>query len=118
MRIKIDENLPVRLTHALIALGHDVDHVEESVLAGRADPDLWRAAQNEDRMLITHDVKFGDARVIEAGPHPGFVLVRTTQGRNAILERVREVFQTHDVESWRGCIVVITDDKVRVRRPH
>jgi predicted nuclease of predicted toxin-antitoxin system len=117
MRFKIDENLPFALVHILRELGHDADHVQSSMLEGSDDPAIWRVARDEDRLLITHDVEFSDARRLEAVPHPGFILLRITQGRAAIIERVREVFATHDVEAWRGCIVTITDEKVRVRRP-
>jgi predicted nuclease of predicted toxin-antitoxin system len=117
MRIKIDEDLPLALIDELSALGHEVDHVKTSNLAGRKDPDVWSVARREDRLLITQDVKFTDARVLEVGPHPGFILLRLTQGYVSILQRVVEVFETYPVETWRGCIVVIDDKKVRVRRP-
>ena len=117
MRIKIDENLPLDLIDELTALGHDVDHVKGSALAGKKDRDIWRIARAEQRLLITQDVEFTDARLLETGPHPGFVLLRATQGENNIIRRVREVFQTYAVESWRNCIVVISDEKVRVRFP-
>ena len=115
MRIELDENVPVDLVAELSALGHDVEHVAAR-RAGMRDRDLWPVVQNEHRLLISQDVRFADARMIESSPHFGFVLLRLEQDETEIIARVREVFRTEPVETWRGCIVVITAKKVRVRR--
>lgn len=108
----------MRLVAALRALGHDVEHVYTKDLSGRPDPDVRLAAESEDRFLITQDRRFADARVFAAGTHAGLLLVRMKNpGRSALFNRIREVFETDDVESWRGCFVVLGDEKLRVRRP-
>jgi len=58
MRIKLDENLPAKLASLLHALGHDVDTVRDEQLQGSDDPTVWKAAQNERRLLITQDLVF------------------------------------------------------------
>jgi predicted nuclease of predicted toxin-antitoxin system len=57
VRIKLDENLPDRLVAVLTTLGHDVDTVHGEQLTGRADPDVWSAAQSAWRFLITQDLE-------------------------------------------------------------
>jgi predicted nuclease of predicted toxin-antitoxin system len=118
MRIKLDENLPLELITQLGVLGHDVEHVHTENLSGRPDPDVWQAAQEEQRLLITQDIAFGDARMFTPGQHAGFVLVRLKKpGRGALMRKVRNIFASENVESWTGCFVVLSDSKVRVRRP-
>jgi predicted nuclease of predicted toxin-antitoxin system len=118
MRIKLDENLPLELIAQLGVLGHDVEHVHGENLSGRPDPDVWQAAQAEERLLITQDIAFGDARMFTPGQHAGFVLVRLKRpGRGALMRKVRNTFASEDVASWTGCFVVLSDSKVRVRRP-
>ena len=118
MKIKLDENLPDRLVAVLIRLGHNVDTVRSEQLTGRADPDVWSAAQAAQRFLITQDLDFSDVRRYTPGTHAGLLLVRLTRpGRNALLERVSTVFQTEKVEEWTGCLVVATEQKIRIRRP-
>jgi predicted nuclease of predicted toxin-antitoxin system len=118
MRILLDENLPTDLVEALRALGHDVEHVYSKNLSGHSDPDVSAVAQSENRLLITQDIRFADARQFLPGLHAGFVLVRLKRpGLRAIFEKVRSVFEREDVESWRGCFVVLSDSKLRVRRP-
>jgi predicted nuclease of predicted toxin-antitoxin system len=118
VNIKLDENLPDRLVPALGALGHDVDTVRAEELTGRADHDIWSAAQAARRFLITQDLDFSDMRRYVPGTHAGLLLVRLPRpGRNTLFERVSAVFQTEQVTDWTGCLVVATDRKVRVRRP-
>ena len=117
MRILIDENLPDDLVGVLRALGHDVAHVYTKQLGSRPDAELQKFAEAEDRLLITLDTRFADARNFSPGQHPGIVLVRI-KGADylTILATVRNAFAGADPESWRGCIVVISDRPVRIHR--
>jgi predicted nuclease of predicted toxin-antitoxin system len=49
MKIKLDENMPAALAEHLRVLGHDVHTVPDEGLAGAVDPDVWAAAQRENR---------------------------------------------------------------------
>ena len=112
MRIKLDENLPERLVSELGALGHDVDTVRAEHLVGRADNEVWQAAQSVDRFLITQDLDFSDVRRYTPGTHAGLLLVRLAQpGRDALVARVAMLFATELVDQWHGCLVVATDHK-------
>ena len=118
MRIKLDENIPARLTQELGSLGHDVDTVLHECLTGEDDGQIWQAAQREARFLITQDLDFSDIRRFAPGSHAGLLLVRLRDpGRNALAAVVREVFSCHAAEEWKGCFVVITETKLRVQRP-
>ena len=118
MKIKLDENLPEHLVSELQALGHDTDTVRSEHLAGRDDDQVWQAAQAADRFLITQDLDFSDVRRFTPGTHAGLLLVRLAQpGRTALVARVAMLFATEQVDQWRGCLVVATDHKVRIKRP-
>lgn len=116
MRIKLDENLPLSLVEFLNAAGHDAGHVVTEGLTGRDDQAVWIAAQAEERFLITQDVRFANAH-LERGTHHGVLLIRMWNAGAGELSRVvRTVFAENDVEQWRGCFVVVSGQKVRVRR--
>ena len=118
MKIKLDENLPERLVNELQSLGHDVDSVRAEQLAGRDDTDIWQATQFADRFLITQDLDFSDVRQYTPGTHAGLLVMRLARpGRDALVARVAMLFATELVEQWRGCLVVATDHKVRIKRP-
>ncbi len=117
MRVKLDENLPVDLAPVLAELGHDADTVLGEGLLGRKDAVVWQAAQSDDRFLVTQDLHFSDARIYRPGTHAGILVVRLRNPkREALVDRVRTLFETEDVSGWEGCLVVATDRKVRVRR--
>jgi predicted nuclease of predicted toxin-antitoxin system len=79
MKIKLDENLPAQLATNLEALVHDVQTVHQEGLTGRADPDVWTAAQEDARFLVTQDLDFSDTRKFTPGLHQGILLVRLHQ---------------------------------------
>ena len=118
MKIKLDENLPSRLVSVLEALGHVVDTVHAEGLAGKDDREVWQAVQIVGRFLITQDLDFSDTRRYTPGTHAGLLVVRLSQpSREALLARIGMLFATEITDEWRGCLVVATDHKVRIKRP-
>jgi len=118
MKIKLDENVPLGLAGRLDALGHDVDTAQQENLAGGTDEELWRAVLREQRFLITQDMDFSDARRFAPGTDPGMLLIRLySPSRTSLTERIEEVFRSENVEAWSECFVVVSESKIRVRRP-
>jgi len=118
VNLKLDENIPARLQAILKDLSHDVDTVPQEGLAGGDDQTIWDAAQQAQRFLITQDLDFSDIRRYAPGHHRGLMIVRLRDpSRRALVQRIQAAFQTEDVEGWQGCFVVVTDRKIRVRRP-
>lgn len=118
MKAKLDENLPLRIASRLRELGHDVHTTDQENLSGCDDSELWANAQREGRILITQDLDFSDSRSFIPGTHQGIVLIRLhSPSRLRLLERLEEAFLTEQVDEWAGCFVVVTDHKIRVRRP-
>lgn len=118
MKFKLDENIPVRLVNILTELGHNVETVPQEGLTGQPDDQVWRAAQTEGRFLITQDLDFSNINQFTPGTHHGLLLVRLrTPGRRALTRKLHHLFATEDVEEWQRCFVVLTDRKLRIRRP-
>lgn len=118
MKIKLDENLPLRLVSLLTELGHDVHTPQDEELSGANDARIWESAQSEKRFLITQDLDFSDIRRFEPGTHAGILLVRLQEpSRQALIDRVEALFRHESVEGWAKCFVVATERKVRVRQP-
>ena len=118
MKIKLDENLPLRLVSTLEALGHDADSLHTESLLGHEDSEIWEAVQKDSMFLITQDLDFSDLRLFAPGSHHGKLLVRLRSSkRRDLIRRIEELFRREDVEEWVGCFVVATTTKVRVLRP-
>ena len=118
MRLKLDENIPTSVSAILADLGHESDTTTEEGLQGRIDADVWSAAQDAGASLITQDLDFSDIRQFQPGTHEGILVLRLKEpGRQALTERIRSVFQSEDVGHWRGCFVIATEHKIRIRWP-
>jgi predicted nuclease of predicted toxin-antitoxin system len=125
MKAKLDENIPVRLSSELAKLGHEIDTVASEGdtvasegLTGKPDADVWSAAKREQRFLITQDLDFSDMRQFKPGTHAGLLLVRLREpGANTLVSRIKTVIQDEGLESFAGCFALLTDRKLRVRRP-
>lgn len=118
MKIKLDENLPYCLFDWLSERGYEVDTVLQEGLEGLQDSEVWDAARKGGKFFITQDLDFSDARKFAPGTHPGLLLLRLRDpGRVALAQRAMAIFQTYNIESWQGCFVVVSDRKIRVRRP-
>jgi predicted nuclease of predicted toxin-antitoxin system len=118
MKIKLDENLPLRLATLLKNLGHEVHTLHDEMLLGHADMEVWEATQKESRFLITQDLDFSDLRQFAPGSHCGILLVRLrSPNRRELIERIGELFRKENVGEWAGCFIVATEHKIRVLRP-
>lgn len=118
MKFKIDENLPQEILNSLLALNHDVHTVAHEHLNGQNDEMVFQAVMSESRVLITQDLDFSDTRRFKPGAHPGIVLIRMRHpSRRKLIERITYIFNTEDLNSWRQCFVVISDLKLRIKRP-
>lgn len=118
MKIKLDENLPLRLASRLKNLGHDVHTTRDEGLSGHPDPDIWVTAQAESRFLITQDLDFSDSRQFAPGSHCGILLVRLRlPSRRNLIERISTLFENENIADWNRCFVVATERKLRVVKP-
>jgi predicted nuclease of predicted toxin-antitoxin system len=118
MKIKLDENLPLRLATRLKDLGHDVHTPHDERLIGHADVEIWESTQKESRFLITQDLDFSDLRQFAPGSHHGILLVRLrSPNRRDLIARIGELFQKENISEWAGCFVVATERKIRVLKP-
>jgi predicted nuclease of predicted toxin-antitoxin system len=118
MKLKLDENLSRHLKPVLEALQHDVATVAEEGLLSQPDPVIGAAAKSEERMLLTLDLEFADMRKYRPGTHPGVLLFRPRSfGPLAVNHFVEDFLRENDLESFRGCVVIIEPARVRVRRP-
>lgn len=75
-RFKLDENLPRSALVLLRNAGHEAQTVLEERLGGSSDSKVLDACRNEERVLITYDVDFGDIRLYPPDSHSGIWVLR------------------------------------------
>jgi len=88
MKIKLDENMPIAMFELLQSAGYDVAMVIGENLSGASDDRVLRKAAEENRLLITFDVDFGDIRKYPIGSHAGIVVFRLHDQRWSVLRDI------------------------------
>ena len=115
MRFLLDVCAASRSMHAALTdLGHDVSSALERDPKA-ADEDVLALALQEQRILITEDKDFGELVFVRRLPHP--CIVRFVDMR--IAEKVaamRELIERYADAMHEGALIVVTQDRVRVRR--
>lgn len=113
---KVDENLPVELTDALRAAGHDALSVLDQGLGGAEDPDVASVCRRENRILMTLDLGFGDIRSYRPGQHAGIVVLRPrTQEKHHLLAVLQRLLPILARESIAGALWIVEESRIRIR---
>ena len=114
MRFLADENMHGGIVQWVRSRGHDVLWATET-LRGIDDDVLLRIAQQQERLLLTADLDFGELVFRERLTSHGVVLLRmedlVVQERIARLHAVWAILETHST----GQFIVVTEKRVRVR---
>lgn len=77
MRLLLDANLSPEVARRLREAGHDTVHVADVGLLRALDPEILRAAADQDRVLITADADFGALLALGSLATPSVVLLRS-----------------------------------------
>lgn len=118
MRFLVDQNLSPLLAAELRNAGHDVAHTRDLGLSTAIDDIILKRALDDDRVLISADTDFGLLLAESGADRPSFVLLRLRSPRPAarlaavVLANLPGV--SSDLES--GAVVVLEDERIRVRR--
>lgn len=113
MKILVDENIP-RMTVEWLKNHYDVLDLRGGHQQGIVDDEVWKLAQQEQRLLITTDKGFLRFRL---EPHFGLLIIRMHQpSRIGIHNRVILGLQSQLEDEWAGLAVVIRDTAQSVWR--
>ena len=116
MRFLIDECLSPALAAALQQAGHDAVHIVDLGRRGAPDGVVMQLARLQERVLVSADTDFGELLARSHHSEPSVVLFRgdevePTALAATLLANLDQVEQTLTA----GAIVVILDDRIRVR---
>jgi len=112
MKFLVDECTGKRLA-ILLSQKYDTLFVGD-VLKGATDEEVLNFAEKEDRILITDDKDFGRLVSNLRRPSTGVILLRTSTTNPQ--ERIQLLLKTIQRLDTRGKFVVITDDRIKIRK--
>ena len=76
MKLKLDENVDIRVISQLRLAGHDVATVQGQNLSSAPDPEVIEVCRNESRCLVTADRGFGNRMRFNPSKYSGIVVIR------------------------------------------
>lgn len=118
MKFLVDHNLSQRVAELLREAGHDAVHTGDIGLATAGDDEILGQAGDESRVIVSADTDFGTLLAAERATAPSLLLLRLRSPRRAseiadlILANLESVADDLD----RGAIVVVEDERIRIRR--
>jgi predicted nuclease of predicted toxin-antitoxin system len=82
------------------------------------DEAILSRAKAEDRILVSADTDFGTMLALRSETRPSVVLFRLTARRVPVhqAELLRANLPALETELQNGCIVILEDSRIRVRR--
>lgn len=116
MRFLADMGISPRTVAFLEGLGHDAVHLHAQDLGRMEDSAILGKAREEGRILLTHDLDFGELIAASGAKLPSIVIFRL---RNMRPERVNgyleSIVKQHEELLEQGAIISVTEGQVRVR---
>jgi len=115
-RLFIDQNVRVEVAVALRQDGYQVIHASEANLDRRDDEEVLRFATARGLTIVTFDVDFAELAFWRRELHHGIIRLKIDpQIPSHILPILRGFLTTHSQESLENSLVILTENKVRIR---
>ena len=116
MKFLADMGISLRTVAFLRDLGHDAVHLYEQGLGRLSDPDILRKARDEGRVLLTHDLDFGELMAASGANLPSVVVFRLRDMRpDGVSAHLREVVTEYHEMLEKGVIVSVSERQIRLR---
>lgn len=118
MRFLVDQNRSPALAQLLREAGHDAVHTLELGLERAEDDDLLALAAEQSRVVVSGDTDFGALLALSNQRVPSVILFRSRTHPAASDQADVVLGYLDDLadDLAAGAVVVVTDDRIRVRR--
>lgn len=117
MRFLVDNALSRKLAEGLRQAGHDAVHLREIGRQAAPDTEVLARAIDEDRIIISTDMDFGDLIAARDLARPSVILFRRVERKtNARLALLLKNLVAISGDLTRGSIVILESSRIRIRR--
>jgi len=116
MRFLADMCVDIRIVEWLRQKGHDATHLREQGLHRMPNGQIFAKAIEEDRIVITFDLDFGEIAALTRGQKASVILFRLRNTRTShVLERLSAVVEFFTAALEKGAIIIVEEARHRVR---
>ncbi|APC08578.1 DUF5615 family PIN-like protein [Neomoorella thermoacetica] len=117
LKFLTDENIFPSTLEILRSYNFDVMDIKESGLIGISDREIMDLAKREGRIIISLDLHFANIFLFPPNECPGIIVIRIKPAVPAKVDRAMEDFlQRMDPKKIEKALVIISEDKFRIRR--
>ena len=116
MKFLADMGVSPRSVEYLRRRGYDAVHLSEEGLERLADSEVLAKGRAEGRVVLTHDLDFGELMAASGAELPSVVIFRLRDMRPERVNRyLEEVIGRYGELLERGAIVSVGEGRIRVR---
>ncbi len=117
LKFLTDENIYPSTIELLRSYSLDVIDIKELGLAGISDREIMDFAKKEGRIVISLDLHFANIFLFPPNECPGIIVIRIKPAVPRKVDRAVEDFlQRIDLKKIEKSLVIISEDKFRIRR--
>lgn len=116
MKFLADMGISPRVVSSLRDYGHDAVHLQEQRLGRMPDGDILTKAREEGRVLLTHDLDFGELLAASGGKLPSVIIFRLKDMRAENVNfHLFKILEKQSSALEKGIVCSVTERKVRIR---
>ena len=116
MKFVADMGISPRSAAFLCSLGHDAIHLHHAGLDRLSDASILIKALDEERVVLTHDLDFGDLMAASEARLPSVIIFRL---RNMSADRVNRyleiILANYQDRLVAGVVMSVTEREIRIR---
>lgn len=117
MKFLADMGISPKTVSHLNQKGHDAVHLIDENLHRLSDPDILCKSRSEGRILLTHDLDFGELMAASGASLPSVIIFRLGNMAAVYVHRHLDlILKEYAEELEQGAILSITENRVRIRR--
>ena len=116
MKLLADMGISPRSVEYLRSEGHDAVHLHELGLDTLSDPKILEMARIEGRVVLTHDLDFGELVAASGALLPSVITFRLRDMRAIkVNQYLQSILLQYSGELKRGVVMTVTEGRIRVR---
>jgi predicted nuclease of predicted toxin-antitoxin system len=117
MRFLVDMGISPDTAVHLRQLGHDASHLSELHLERLADHEIIEKARLENRVLLAHDLDFGEIMAASNLRLPSVVIFRLhSMHPDNVRRHLNTVIADHEKSLTQGAIISVMEGRIRIRQ--
>ena len=116
MKFLADMGISPKTVALLRALGYDATHLQEQGLERLPDSTILTKARQEERILLTHDLGFGELVAASGARLPSVILFRLRNMHPShVNHSLSQILARYRVELAEGAVISVTEGQIRLR---